>query len=269
MKVMKISLYLVIIMLALSCKKEEIGVTANSTGLLLKQVLVDNQAVLEYTYNSSRLISAEKSKVDLTNYTYTNNQLTSTDYFLNYNILSSDAQVSSNAMNQAGWVTAVTTNEGGSGSFEYNGSDQLVKATYVSVSGSSQYSQFTYGTDGRISKQILFWDNAETGHIDYTYDASGNLTEEDLYNISASGVSELSTTTTYEFDTSTNPYKAISRLPIPGLYTNTNNITKETYTIVVNSEQSTSSVQEIVNTYAYNTKGYPISKNGNVTYTYM
>jgi|WetSurMetagenome_2_1015567.scaffolds.fasta_scaffold29675_4 hypothetical protein len=269
MKIIKISLCLVIIMLAFSCKKEEIGITANSAGLLLKQVMVDNQAVLEYTYNSSRLMSAEKSKFDLTNYNYTGNQLTGTDYYINFNILSSDAQVSSTAMNQVALVAADNTNKGGSGSFEYNGSDQLVKATYASVTGSSQHSEFIYGADGRISRQILYWDNVETGHIDYTYDANGNLTKENLYNISASGTNELSTTTDYEYDNSTNPYKAISRIPIPGLYTNTNNITKETYTIDVNSEQGTGSVQVIVNTYVYNAKGYPISKNGNVTYSYI
>jgi len=269
MKVKTISLCLVIIVLALSCKKEEIGITANNSGLLLKQVLVDNQAVLEYTYNSSRLISAEKSKFDLTNYNYTDNQLTSTDYYLNYNILSSDAQVSSNAMNQAGWVSASAANKGGTENFNYNGSGQLLKATYSSVSGGSQHSEFIYGADARISKQILYWDNAETGHIDYKYDSNGNLIEEDLYNVTASGSTELSTTTIYEFDNAPNPYKSINMLPIPGLYTNTNNITKETYTINVNSEQGTGSVQVFVNTYVYNSKGYPISKNGNVTYSYI
>jgi hypothetical protein len=269
MKVIKISICLVIIVLAFSCKKEEIGITPNNSGLLLKQVLVDNQPVLEYTYNSSRLISAEKSKVDLTNYNYTGNQLTSTDYYLNYNLLSSDAQVSTSAMNQAGWVSSDPANKAGTGTFEYNGSDQLLKATYTSVSDGSQHSEFIYGADGKISKQILYWDVAETGHIDYTYDSNGNLTEQDLYNISASGSTELSTTINYEFDNASNPYKAVSRLPIPGLYTNTNNITKETYTINVNSEQGTNSVQVIVNTYVYNSKGYPISKNGNVTYSYI
>ena len=270
MKVNKIFLVLIVTVLVISCKKEEIGITTKNTGLLLSQITVNDQPTLQYTYNASKLITAEISKYDLTQYNYDgSDKLAGTNYYLNYNILSSDAQVATAALSANAWVTPDNANQAGSGAYEFDGTGLLSKVTYNYPSGSSQHSEFVYDSNGRISKQILFWDNSETGHIDYAYDSKGNLIEEDLFNVSSDGSDELSTTTAYEFDNQKNPYKDISKLLIPGIYTNANNITKITYTIAVNSDQSTASVQVISNTYEYNSKGYPVSMNGNTKYIYI
>ena len=55
---------------------------------------------------------------------------------------------------------------------------------------------------------------------------------------------------------------------IPGIYTNVNNIINETYTINSNTVPASNKIQVTGNSYAYNTNGYPVSKNGNVSYIY-
>ncbi len=115
----------------------------------------------------------------------------------------------------------------------------------------------------------MYWDDVATGYIDYTYDATGNLISEMLYDQPSSGDAVLITSTQYEFDSNPNPYNLLHKLMLPGIYTNPNNITKETYTIYLSGDQGTNNVQVTTNTYTYNAKGYPVTKNGNVTFVYM
>ena len=75
-----------------------------------------------------------------------------------------------------------------------------------------------------------------------TYDTNGNLITEMLYNLSSAGVSELITTTQYDFDSEKNPYLATNRLMIQGINTNKNNIIKETYTIHLSTDQGSDNV---------------------------
>ena len=270
MKIKNIAYYLLLVMGFLSCKKEDSpSIVMNTNSNLISQVIVDKQTSFEYLYNSANWISEERSKFDLAIHRYNEkNQLISTDHYANYNVLSADVKISTAAMNQPGWVSPDYANKGGTINYEYNNNGQLVKATYSTLSGSNQYSEFKYDANSRIAVQTLFYDNKETGHIDYKYDVLGNLTDEMLYNMTSSGVSELSTTIQYTFDNKQNPYKSVSRLLTPGIYTNQNNITKETYTINSKDVQGSNNVQVTQNSYEYNSKGYPTSKNGNVQYIY-
>ena len=270
MKLKIISFSLLLVGVFLSCKKQdEASIAVNTKTQMLSQVKIDNQPSIAYSYNTSSLISEEKGRYDFSSYHYNaNNQLVTTDYYTNNNILSSDQQVYTTAINQQGWFTPDITNKGGTISYEYNDKAQLIKSTYTPVTGSSQYSEFSYGTNDKISRQLLYWDNKETGYIDYSYDAGGNLTQEDLYYLSSTGVAELSTTMQYAFDTQQNPYKSVSRLMTPGINTNPNNIIKETYTIHLKADQGGDKVEITETTYKYNGTGFPISKNGNTEYIY-
>ena len=115
----------------------------------------------------------------------------------------------------------------------------------------------------------MYWENSATGYIDYSYDANGNLAKEMLYNLPLTGAAELITTTQYAYDNQQNPYKATSRLLTPGVNTNLNNIVKETYTIHLAAGQGADNVQVTETAYEYNGMGYPVSKNGNVTFIYQ
>lgn len=270
MKLKIISVCLLFISILISCKKEPLSVAGNSDVLLLSNVIIDNQSCDEYLYNDANLISEEKSKYDYTLHHYNgNNQLVSTDFYGNDDILSSNLQVFTAAMNRTEWVTPVNGSKGGTITYEYNGNAQLVKTTYTRPSSaSSEFSMFSYDVNNRINRQIMYWENKETGYIDYSYDGKGNLIKEALYNLPSTGVAELITTTQYVFDSQQNPFKSFSKLRIPGINTNLNNISKETYTINSKIDQGTDKVQVTQNSYAYNVKGYPISKNGNVKYVY-
>jgi YD repeat-containing protein len=268
--------WLLFVTIFFSCKKEDLsnglnsGKNPSASLPVLSKVLIDNQSAYEYVYNDSSLLTTEKSKFNFNlNHYNTNGQLVSTDYYGNDAVLSSDAQVFQAAMSSTIWVTSATGVKGGTLTYVYNDKAQLIKTSYSRpVSTNSEYSQFTYDASGKINRQTMYWDDAATGYIDYSYDNKGNLVKEMLYNLPSAGVAELITTTQYEFDSKLNPYKLSSKLLIPGISSNQNNIIKETYTIHINPAQGSDKVQISQTTYTYNTSGYPITKNSNTTYVY-
>jgi len=237
---------------------------------MLSQVLIDNQSAYEYMYNDSSQLTTEKSKFKFNLNSYNAlGQLVSTDYYGNDAVLSSDAQVVQAAMSSTAWVNSTTGVKGGTLSYVYNDKGQLIKTSYSRpVTTSTEYSEFTYDANGKINKQTMYWADAATGYIDYSYDNKGNMVKEMLYNLTSAGVAELITTTQYEFDSKLNPYKLSSKLLIPGISTNQNNIIKETYTIQINPDQGPNKVQITQDAYTYNALGYPVTENGNTAYIY-
>jgi hypothetical protein len=272
MRLKIISFCLVLVSIFISCKKEPLD-TATATGsnlFLLSKITTDNLASDEYVYTSGNLISEEKSKFDYALHRYNaSNQLVSTDFYGNDDVLSSNLQVFTAAINRTEWVTPLNGVKGGTLSYEYNGNDQLVKTTYTRPSSaSSEYSVFSYDNNNRINKQMMYWESNATGYIEYLYDAKGNLITESLYNIPSPGVTELITTTQYVYDNQQNPFKSFKQLMLPGINTNVNNISKETHTLNSKADQASDKIQIIENTYQYNASGFPVSKNGNVKYIY-
>jgi hypothetical protein len=272
MKLKLFGSFLLIIAVFLSCKKEDSSKLTNSADLAgtLSKILIDNQSTIEYTYNNLNLLTEEKSKYDLSvNHYDGKGQLISTDFYGNDALLSNDAQVFQAAMNSKVWITTQNGIKGGSIIYEYNDKGLLTKSTCSRpLSTSSEYSDFSYDANNRISRQTMYWENTVTGYIDYSYDTKGNLIKEMLYNIPSAGVTELVTSSQYNFDNQSNPYKQISKLKIPGIDTNANNIIKETYTIHLAQGQGTDTGQVTETSYEYNSLGYPKSKNGNTTFVY-
>jgi len=107
----------------------------------------------------------------------------------------------------------------------------------------------------------MYWENELSHYIDYIYDESGNLINETKYRVLSTGITELLTTTEYEYDNMHNPFLAFKRLMSPSKYTNANNIVKEIYTIHFEVDGITGKVQITENSYEYNDEGYPIKKN--------
>jgi hypothetical protein len=268
-----ITICLLFVAIFLSCKKEELGILGNSGNVktpLLSRILIDNQCSNEYAYTDSNLISEIKSQFDFTMNHYNNlGQLVTTEYYTNDDILSSDNQVSTTAINSSGLVTAESGNKSGIITYVYNDKAQLIKTTYTLTSlASTEYSEFTYDSNNRIARQTMYWDNTASGYIDYSYDGNGNMMKEMLFNMPSTGVAELITTTNYTFDNKANPYKLLNGLMIPGINTNRNNIVKETNTIHISQDQGPDKVQIAESSYKYNTLGYPISKNDNISFVY-
>ncbi len=261
--------YLLILLLFSSCNKEgPLNDNSIRQNTYLSQILDNGKPVNEYIYNSLDLISEKKSKYDLSVDHYNDlNQLSSTEYYVNYNIISADAQVADSALNQTQWVTPDNSNKSGTLDYTYNSSGQLIKTTYKPVGGIPQSSEYTYNNDNRIEQEILRWGDTETGYINYVYDNQGNLIEEYLYNIN-SGVAELIVSKKYEYDNEINPFKSVSRTDLPGIYSNQNNIVKEIYTMYAKAGKGSDNVQITENYYQYDNFGYPISKNDNIKYVY-
>jgi hypothetical protein len=267
MKHKTIFVFILFVLVFYSCKKDELAVTGKTEIMFLSEVLLDDQPYYQYEYNDSNLVSAESSKYDYTvNHYNDKNQLVSSEYYWNNAILKSDAKLIETALSESEMINSANGSKGGSIKYEYSG-DQLTKATYARPSGGSEYSTFSYDANNRVSKQDLFWNNNETGYIEYQYDFRGNLVKEMLYEMSG-GKAVLTATTKYGFDNKQNPFNSYKSISLPGINTNRNNIVKEICTVYPANGQGSEKVQTTVNTYEYNINGYPIAKNGDTKYIY-
>jgi hypothetical protein len=274
MNIKTITFYLLFATILLSCKKEDITHGTGSSTVpyipVLSKVLVDNQSVNELVYNDTNMIWQEKTRLNLTIHHYNaKGQLITSEYYGNDDALSSDQSVSQTAMTQAAWVTLASGKKIGIITYEYNDNGQLTKSTTTHpLITCTEYSLYTYDSNNRISRQSMYWDEAATGYIDYTYDVKGNLASETLYSTPSTGDPVAINSTKYSFDGAPNPYRINSKLQIPGIYTNINNIVKETNTIYLPAALGSDNVTVTDNVYTYNTLGYPVSKNGNMTFVY-
>jgi hypothetical protein len=252
-----------------SCEKDKQLIVENTDIPLLSKVLTGGVSSMEYSYNEANLVIEEKSKFTYTKHSYNdNNLLTTSDFYVDPAMFSSDINVIEASMNRKEWVNTDNTAKSLTQLFEYNGDGQLARITYTRSSvNDSEYSEFTFEND-RISKQTMYWQNELSFYIDYLYDEKGNLVKESKYYVPSTGIADLWTTTEYEYDNMHNPFQAFKRLMTPSKFTNPNNITKETYTIYFEVDQWTQKVSILTNTYEYNEKGYPIKVNGEAEYVY-
>lgn len=208
-------LALVIIMLT-SCQKEISGDILNggggggntTTGLLIKTVQKTGQdsLVTTYTYNSNKKITGltqtgtdEQGNVVNREYRYYRNSsgiitsytgidadlvsagVDSVSVIVHYN--SSTSRYTSNVLN----LTASGLTLLDSSAFVYDGTGKIIaENAYESPSGN--------GSDYYLS-----------GKIDYTYDASGNITQLEIHDLDISGAEIFTATTKLNYDTRNNP----------------------------------------------------------------
>ena len=264
-------------LILLSCEKDEQLVIENQQlivenldiPLIIKE-LHDGEVYKEYTYNDRNLLFEEKTKWYYTSHTYNgNNLLTDSDFYVDKRIVSSDIRVLEEAGNREEWVNPDNTEKSLTQTFEYNVDGQLIRKVYTRPSVSnSEYNEYTY-ENNRISRQTMYWQDVISFFIDYEYDENGNMIKESKYHVSSDGLSELWTTTEYEFDHMHNPFQSFKRLLTPGINTNPNNIVKRIYTIHFEVDESVEKVQIREYSYEYNTGGYPVKVNDEVDYVYM
>ena len=265
----KVALLFVFSLVFFSCEKDKQIIVENTDIPLISKVLIGGESFLEYTYSDANLILEEKNKSTYTKHSYNDkNLLTTSEFYIDpasYSSLWSEVEAS---MNRKEWVNPDNTAKSLTKTYEYNDKEQLIRVAYIRLSVSnSEYSEFTY-ENGRIIRQTMYWQNEISNYIDYFYDGKGNLIKQTKYRVPATGTAELLTTTEYEFDNMQNPYQSFKRLITPSIYTNQNNITKETYTIHFEVDASVQKVGVITNTYEYNDKGYPVKVNGEAEYVY-
>jgi hypothetical protein len=254
-----------------SCEKEGNNqIVIENTGIpLISKVLYDGQISVEYVYNQSNLLSEEKSKFHYTKHTYNSeNQLITSDFYWDVSMASSNSAVIQAAMERTEWVTPDNTPKSVSHELSYNADGQLFRKSYNRTNDeSSDFTEFQYD-GGRITKETGYYNGSVMGFTTYEYDSKGNVAKELKYMTSPYGVTELTATTEYEYDDMHNPFQAFKRLTTPGVYTNPNNILKQTYTLNFDVDPYTEKVQVTTNKYEYNSEGYPSKVNGTVEYQY-
>ncbi len=263
---MKIRILLPLLLLTVilsACDTEDQGLLSDKNSGLLHQVKFDSELCYEYTYNDSDQIVEEKSKWSYTKHNYQNGKLISSDYYIDKGMFSSTSYIADSALKRKEWVNPENTEKNITKTYSYDNNGNLIKSE-----NNLDISEFSYDEKGRITRKTFYRENERAGYIDYSYDDNNNLTKRLHYWILMSGETELQTTTEYEYDSKINPYKAFSSLKMPGQYTNTNNIIKETYTLNHDVDQSIDKVQITKNTYKYNLSGLPVSKNNSETYIY-
>jgi hypothetical protein len=195
------------------------------------------------------------------------NQLVKSEFYWDMPIASSNSSVLEAAMNRKEWVNPKNTAMSNYHVLEYNDEGQLIRKSNIRPSGDTKIVEFLYEND-RIVRTTSYSTNSMSAYSDYVYDDNGNIIKLSHYWVSSTGIADLKTTTEYEYDSMKNPYLSFKRLKTLGVYTNSNNITKETYTIEGEVDQYTEKVQIKENSYEYNDKGYPITVNGITEYVY-
>jgi hypothetical protein len=250
--------------IATSCEKEQTPVVENVGLPLIVKEIYSDEVYNEFIYNEQNLLKERKSKWFYTLYHYNaNNQLSSYDMYEDPGIYSSNWAVSQAAMNRKDWVTPQNTEISGRAILKYQG--EYLKSITVTRAHSDiqNVTEFTYDSNGRIVNQIYSGsDELVQGRKVYTYDDNGNVILEDQYYSSVLVCSK-----SFEYDDKHNPFKVFNRPGIPGIYTNENNIVKETLVLMENAP-GVDSVQVTESTYEYNDQGYPVTKDGVIRYEY-
>lgn len=254
---------MLITVLLSSCDTEDSELINSYNSGLLHQIKYGSELCYEYIYNESDQIVEEKSKYHYTKHNYQNGRLISSDHYVDAGMFSSSSYIADSAINRKEWVNPENTEKNSTKFYSYDNKGNLIKSE-----NNLDICEFSYDENGRMTRQTFYHENERTGYFDYTYDENDNLSKKLHYWILNSGVTELQTTTVYEYDSKINPYKAFSTLKIPGEYTNANNIIKETYTINHEVDKYIDKVQITENTYRYNSRGLPVSKNKTETFIY-
>ncbi|MCU0362889.1 MAG: hypothetical protein MUD02_05005 [Bacteroidales bacterium] len=265
----KILLLLLSAFIIIACERDpQFLNNANHIPLIIK-VIIDGESSHEYTYTSANFIREDKSRFFYTRHNYNSDGLLeSSEYYMDPRIISSSSYVLEEAMKRKDWVNSGNTPRALLKTYEYDRNGQMNRIIFIrQSSNNSEYTSYLW-ENGRISRQAMYWQNELSGYINFKYDENGNLIREDKYSVREGENPELMTTTEYEFDQMHNPYLSFSSLMLPGKYTNTNNITRETYTIHFEVDKYTQKVQTHANSYKYNKDGYPVEVNGEAVYVY-
>jgi hypothetical protein len=267
--IQKTTAMLILSLIIFSCEREKQPIIENTDIPLISKVLIGGEIYMEYSYNSANLLSEEKSKFHYAKHNYNdNNQLTSSDFYWDLSMASNNSSIAEAAQNRVEWVNPSNTPKSISHLLRYNKNGELIKKSYVRADANkTDIVEFLY-EDDRIKRATGYYNNLMSGYTDYSYDIKGNMIKEKKYSVSPEGVTDLITTTDYEYDEMHNPYLSFKRLTTPGLYTNPNNITKQTLTLNFEVDPSIEKVQVTKNIYEYNQDGYPAKINGVTEYIY-
>lgn len=256
--------------LLVSCDKDNFKVVPpENQGIpLLNKVYYQDELVQEYVYNEDNLVIESKNKWSYRSYSYgSDHKLISYDLYDDLGMASSNWETAQQSMNRTEWVTPENTEINGRANYFYT-RNKLSKIEVTRLPGGAKSSTtYEYDDKGRISKKIYYYENTQSSFTEFHYDAYGNLVTEIKKEI-IDGVPVMMVSTEYEFDDKNNPYIAFKRLLQPGVNTNKNNILRSVQTLHFDAPMA-QKIMETVNTYEYNSEGYPVKKNNYYILEYL
>jgi hypothetical protein len=252
-------LYLFVCLVFYACNKNSTDNGCHDS-TLMKQVKLGGNTTQQITYNSNCLVKESIGQFAYKKYIYDDqNKLTKTEEALTLDLTSCFIPVDSMNINYSDPRKAKITQYS---TLEYNKNGMLVKKlNYFINNGNDElisYSAYEY-SNNLISKTNLY--NPQDlliSYNEYRYDGNGNMSEEKYFLVEGGINATLLVSYTYEFDDKNNPLIIFKAEGIPGIFTNTNNILKET---LVNYSGSSEYKNVTQNVLEYNNSGYPVKVN--------
>jgi hypothetical protein len=239
-----------------SCTKENKNENLCYSSTLISQVNLRDLAVHGLTYNSDCLLYESTEPYKYKRFSYdSQNLLKKVEVAYSFNAFSCAMLpgISTEVDPRKASISEYSV-------FEYDSALRLTKKSdYFIKNGIPEltYLQtYDYENDKIVKTSTFNPQGRLTGYHDYLYDDKGNITRDDLY--SNNSVIKLMSTTIYEFDNKNNPYQVFACEGNPGIYTNRNNIIKETS---VSYNGIAESSTERLYAYEYNSLDYPVKIN--------
>ena len=239
-----------------TCKKEDKNENLCYSSTLISQVNSGNLAVHGLTYNINCLINESTEPFLYKRFSYdARNILNKVEMAYSFSPFSC-AMIPGQSLESDPRKAEVSQYS----EFEYDSALRLTKkSNYFINSGNPQltsYQTYDYENDKIVKSGTFNPQGLLTQYHDYIYDDNGNIKRDDVY-INNSGM-KLVQTITYEFDNKNNPYQVFACEGNPGIYTNRNNVIKETSVSYYGTDESRNSK---LNVYEYNSLGYPVKIN--------
>ena len=250
-------LIIVVFLCFTTCKKEDKNENFCYSSSLISQVNSGDLAVHGLTYNSNCLIYESTEPFSYKKFSYdAQNLLKKVELAHSFSAFSCAMSPGQSLESDPRKVKISEYSE-----FEYDDALRLIKkSNYFINSGNSQltsYQTYDYENNQIVKLRTFNPQGLLTQYLDYKYDNNGNITRDDLYTNNL--IIKLGQTIIYEFDNKNNPYQIFVSEGIPGLYTNKNNIIKETSISYFGTTESRTTRQ---NVYEYNILDYPVKING-------
>ena len=210
----------------------------------IAQVLVDSTEVTSYNYNGS-------SVSQVNHFNEATGELESFEKFV---FDASGKLIKS--YTHAGSNHTVLSEQ----NYNYNNSGRLANSTVSYFRGGkteySTYTSYDYSSDNKLEKKSSYEGSSAEGKLKSytTYEVlpNGNYSQEKQFVIDDEGTAKLFSTTTYSYDTNTNPFFAIAE---PGTASSPNNLVASS-SLVHGSKKT----YEYSYTYQYDERGYPTSQ---------
>ena len=246
-------LIIVVFLCFTACKKEDKTENLYYSDTLLSQVNSGDFAVHGLIYNSDYLIYESTEPFTYKKFSYnTQNTLSKVEQAFSFDAFSC-VMVPGQSLESDPRKAKISQYS----EFEYDDNLRLIKkSTYFINNGNSQLNYFhtyDYVNDKIVKLNMFNPQGLLIQYNSYVYDDNGNIIRDDLYS-NNSGI-ELIESVIYEFDNKNNPYRVFACEGEPGIYTNTNNITKET-SVYYNGTAESGSTR--IHTYEYNSLDYPV-----------